>query len=597
MIRNFFITAFRNFLRNKSFSLINIIGLAIGISASLVIFLIVKYDFSFEKFQPGRDRIYRIGGEYTFEGGVSHNSGSPIPMGNAVSKEVSGIEVTSFFQTRIGQRISVPFPGKENPVVYKKDNRVVYADKNYFKIIPYEWISGSAETALEQPYQVVLTESKAKLFFGNLQFTQIPGKEILLSDTLRATVTGIVKDITQHTDFTFNIFVSRSTYEIKALTPGDWSAWDNVSSETQVFVKLLPGITVASIESQLNAIYKKNSKQNAEARRRLSASEFSTRFLLQPLHEIHFSTEFDNFDQRLAHKPTLYGLSAIAAFLLLLGCINFINLTTAQSAHRAREIGIRKTLGSSRKQLMFQFLSETFLLTLMATLLSVIITPLLLHAFRDFIPKGLKFEIVQPQVMAFLLLLTLLITVLSGIYPAIVLSSYKPVAVLKNQPAYRSGSGRNVRIRKVLSVSQFVIAQVFIIVTFLVSKQIRFALDKDLGFKKDAIVFFEPNPARVSSINMSVLMQKIKAIPGLQAVSASMGPPSYKSAWTTMARLNESKNENYTNVSVKLGDTSFIGMYNIKLLAGHNLSPCDTINGLIINETSCMRSVLKMRKK
>jgi putative ABC transport system permease protein len=283
--------------------------------------------------------------------------------------------------------------------------------------------------------------------------------------------------------------------------------------------------------------------------------------------------------------PTLYGLLAIAAFLLLLGCINFINLTTAQASQRAREIGIRKTIGSSRKQLVIQFLSETFLLTLIATVLSVLITPLLLKAFGDFIPAGLHFEILQLPVLAFLFALTLLISILSGFYPALVLSSYSPAAVLKNQSAKGSGAGRNVRLRKILSVSQFAVAQVFIIITVLVSKQIRYSLNKDLGFKKDAIVFFEPNPARLSRANTGVLVQKIKAIPGLQMVSRSYGPPSYKGGWTTMARLAGGKNDKYTSVSVKLGDPDYINLYKIKLLAGSNLTASDTINGLLINKT------------
>ncbi|CAN5696062.1 ABC transporter permease [soil metagenome] len=583
MIRNFFISAFRNFLRHKSFSLINIIGLAIGISASLVIFLIVQYDFSFEKFQPDADRIYRIGGEYTFDGHVGHNSGSPIPMGNAVGKEVQGIEVMSFFQTRIGQRISIPVQGKYKPVVHKKNNRVVYADKNYFRIIPYEWISGSPETALAQPYQVVLSESKAKSFFGETPLSEIPGKEILLSDTIRATVTGIVKEITAHTDFTFNVFVSRATFEITALTPADWSAWDNVSSETQVFLKINKGITNANIQDQVNAIYKKYRTPDPE-------DHSTTKFILQPLADMHFSTEFDNFDQRLAHKPTLYGLLAIAAFLLLLGCINFINLTTAQASHRAKEIGIRKTIGSSRKQLIFQFLSETFLLTIIATVVSVLIAPLLLKTFSDFFPAGLQFEILQPQVMIFLLVLTLFISLLSGFYPALVLSSYKPVAVLKNQSSKGSGSGRNVRLRKVLSVSQFMIAQVFIIMTVLVSKQIRYSLNKDLGFNKDAIVFFEPNPANVVRDNSKVLVEKIKSIPGIGLVSQSYGPPSYRGGWTTTARLQQEKNKEYISVSVKLGDEEYLNLYKINLLAGKNLVASDTINGLLINET-CLHTL------
>ncbi|MEO8086505.1 MAG: FtsX-like permease family protein [Bacteroidota bacterium] len=578
MYRNFFKTAFRNFLRNKTFSLINIVGLAIGISASLIIVLIVQYDFSFEKFQPDSDRVYRIGGEYTFGGETGHNSGSPIPIGNAISKEASGVEVMSFFQTKIDQRISIPMPGKANPVVFKKGNRVVYVDKNYFKIIPYQWISGSSETALEQPYKAVLTESKAKLFFGSLPLTEIPGREILLSDTIRATVTGIVKDITEHTDFTFNVFVSRSTFEIKYLTPQDWSSWDNVSSETQVMLKISPGIAMANVQDQVNAIYKKHRTPDPD-------DHSTTKFILQPLSDIHFSTEYDNFDQRLANKPTLYGLLAIAAFLLLLGCINFINLTTAQASHRAREIGIRKTIGSSRKQLVLQFLSETFLLTLIATIFSVLIAPLLLKAFSDFIPDGLHFKILQPQVLLFLLALTVFISLLSGFYPALVLSSYKPVSILKNQSAKGSGSSRNVRLRKVLSVSQFMIAQVFIILTVLVSNQIRYSLNKDLGFKKDAIVFFEPNPVGFAQNDTKALVEKIKAIPGIALVSQSYGPPSYRGGWTTTAKLAEKGDDNYASVSVKLGDPNYISLYNIKLLAGHNVTASDTINSILINET------------
>jgi putative ABC transport system permease protein len=424
----------------------------------------------------------------------------------------------------------------------------------------------------------VLTESKAKLFFGDLPLSEIPGKEILLSDTIRATVTGIVKDISQHTDFTFNVFVSRATFEITALTPDDWSAWDNVSSETNVFLKISPKVTTADIEAQVNALYRKYRKP-------LPDENVTTKFILQPLHDIHFNSDYDNFDQRIAHMPTLYGLLAIAAFLLLLGCINFINLTTAQTSQRAREIGIRKTIGSSRKQLVIQFLSETFFLTLISTVLSVLIAPLLLKIFGDFMPAGLHFEILQPFVLIFLLGLTLFLSVLSGFYPALLLSSYKPVWTIKNQSAKGSGAGRNVRLRKVLSVSQFVIAQVFIIVTVLVSRQIRYSLDKDLGFKKDAVVFFEPNPDRVVKSNTEALVEKIKTISGIEMVSRSYGPPSYRGGWTTVANLAGNGNEKSISVSVKLGDPDYINLYKIKLLAGNNLIATDTIKALLINET------------
>jgi putative ABC transport system permease protein len=578
MFRNFITSAFRNFQRNKSFSLINIVGLAIGISASLIIFLIVRYDFSFEKFQPGRERIYRIGGVYEYEGNITYNSGSPIPLANSVGSEISEIEVASFCQTRIGQRISVQRPGKQKPTVFKKDNKVIYADKNYFSIIPYEWINGSPQTALEQPYQAVLTKSKAEVLFPGIPLAEIPGHEFFLSDSIRTTITGIVKDIEENTDFSFNVFVSRKTFEIKFINSYDWTAWDNVSSETQVFLKLRDGVAANDVQNKINALYQSHRKPNPEDRS-------TSKFILQPLADMHFNSNYSMFDQRIAHKTTLYGLMAIASFLLLLGCINFINLTTAQASQRAKEIGIRKTIGSSKNQLVMQFLSETFLLTLTATLLSVFITPLLLKAFADFIPEGLHLEFFHPQIWLFLFSLTVVISMLSGFYPAMVLASYKPVSVLKNQIVKTAGS-RSVRLRKVLSISQFVIAQVFIIITVLVSKQIRYTLNKDLGFKKDAIIFFQPNPESFATNSNSVLLEKIKALPEVQNASLSFGPPSYSGEWTTTAKMKDAKSENSIMVSVKLGDPDYINLYNIKLLAGRNLAQSDTINGLLINEST-----------
>jgi predicted lysophospholipase L1 biosynthesis ABC-type transport system permease subunit len=206
---------------------------------------------------------------------------------------------------------------------------------------------------------------------------------------------------------------------------------------------------------------------------------------LQPLSDIHFNRNYPGVGDRVANKSSLYGLLAIAAFLLLLGCINFINLTTAQATKRAKEIGIRKTMGSSKKQLVIQFLSETLFITTIATIISVVLTPLLLKIFADYIPPGLHFNLLnQPGLVVFLLLLIITVSFLSGFYPALILSGYKPVLVLKSQSFASSGQTRNAWVRKTLTVSQFVIAQFFIIATMMVSKQINYSMNADLGFKK-----------------------------------------------------------------------------------------------------------------
>ena len=210
---------------------------------------------------------------------------------------------------------------------------------------------------------------------------------------------------------------------------------------------------------------------------------------LQPLTDMHFNSDYGNFDQRLANKSTLYGLFAVAAILLLLGCINFVNLTTAQAVKRAKEIGIRKTMGSSKSQLVFQFLSETFLLTLTATVFSMLLVPWIIQLFADFIPPAISFNmLVTADVIIFMAALVLVVSLLSGFYPSIVLSGYNPVQVLKNSNAGGSGNTRRLWIRKSLTVTQFVFAQAFIIAALIVGNQIQYVMHKDLGFKKMALL-------------------------------------------------------------------------------------------------------------
>ena len=272
---------------------------------------------------------------------------------------------------------------------------------------------------------------------------------------------------------------------------------------------------MANVTGQLNAIFSKNNPPRPETK------GSSQGYNLQPLDDIHFNADYGTFDfNTTASKTTLYGLLAIAAFLLLLGCINFINLTTAQAAQRAKEICIRKTMGSSRGQLVFQFLSETFFITLFAVVISVALTPVILKLFSDFISADIKPDVMgQPGIILFLVILTVAVSVLSGFYPAIMLSGYKPVVVLKNQAQSNGNKTRNAWVRKSLTVSQFVIAQFFIMATVLVSKQIYYALHKDLGFKKDAILVIKtPIKTRNESSNQ-VLLNKFRSMPLVALVS------------------------------------------------------------------------------
>ena len=580
MLKNYFTIGLRTLWKNKAFSAINILGLSIGISASLVIYLLVNHHFNFDKFEKDGNRIYRVVSNFDFSGEVYRNAGVADPMGAAVRRELTGLEQVVSFRTWDGDaKISVPGKDGMQPVVFKKQNSIVFADSNYFKLIPYRWIAGSPETSFNKPYQTVLTESNAKLYFPTIDASQVVGKQIYFNDTVWATITGVVKDLKENTDFTFKTFVAYTTLESTSLKPRNWDQWSSTNGAQQLWVKLSLGTTAPQIEKKIEQLYKKNNKREV-------ADNSKTWHTLQPLSDLHFNADYRGYDLPLAHKPTLYGLLAVAVFLLLLGCINFINLTTAHASQRAKEIGIRKTMGSSQRQLVFQFLSETFLLTLIATIISIGLTPLILEAFSGFIPKELNFDITnQPGIIIFLLLLIVVVSMLSGLYPAFILSAYKPVLVLKNQAFANTGKSRNAWVRKSLTISQFVIAQVFIMGTIIVSKQITYSVNRDLGFKKDAILYMRTNYYDTVRSRKYVLMNKLKAIPEINMVSLSSNPPSSGNTWSGTIKYKDGKKEIETDVQQKYGDTNYIKLYHIRLLAGTNIEQTDTVKSFLINET------------
>ncbi|MDB5153027.1 MAG: FtsX-like permease family protein [Mucilaginibacter sp.] len=579
MIKNYLKTALRNFGRNKLFIFINIIGLSIGISAALVIYLIVHYDFTFDKFHKDGDRIYRVVTNFTFEGQPAYNSGVSGPIPGAVKTKVTGVDVSAplfiLYQT------DTYVPGSKGRVKFKAQNDIIVTDRGYFNIFQYTWLAGSAKTALNDPNQVVLTSARAKKYFPGLTYDQMIGR-IVIYDAIKTTVTGVVQTIKENTDFTFSDFISFATTGTNKDLKSRLSLlnWGGTSPERQLFVKLSPQIQATNIERQLNDILKENEVRRPE-------NKGSTHTLhLQPLNDIHFNANYGTFNGHVANKTTLYELFAIAVFILLLGCINFVNLTTAQGARRAKEIGIRKTMGSSRKQLVAQFLSETFLITLIAVLISAAMAPVILKFFSGFVPADIKADIFnQPAVLLFLLFLLISVSLLSGFYPALVLSGYKPVSVLKNQDLSSDNKTRNAWLRKSLTVTQFVIAQFFIMAIVLVSKQIYYAVHKDLGFKKDAIIILNsPWKNRTASLNQ-IFINKLRAIPQVDLVSAGRDAPTSDDWHSTQATYRAGKKEIKMELGLKFGDENYIRVYKIKLLAGRDLEPGDTSKAFLINNT------------
>ena len=574
MIKNYFKIAYRNLSKNKLFSLINIISLAIGLSASFVIGLMVYYDFTFDNFHKDGDLIYRITTAYSSSEGVAANSGVAVPLTKVVKDGMTGIQKSTNFFTSDPAKVLASNSSK----TFNNPEKVIYADSDFFQFLHYQWLAGNPGTALKSPNEVVLTEERAKKYFPNTDYNDIIGETLTYDDSVIAKVTGVVANFKERTDFTFQEFISLPTamqsYMKEDVTNDNWG---NTNSSTQLFVMLNDKNALANVQNQLDKLAKEHESEEA-----VKYGQHQT-FQLQPLSELHFSNEQGIFDFTLyyADKSVLISLLFIALFLLALGCINFINLNTAQATQRAKEIGIRKTLGSSKKQLVFQFLGETFLLTLLAAAVSVFLAAGLLKVFADFIPEGLHFGLfADPLIIGCAVVLIILVTFLSGLYPGLVLSSFKPVAVLKSR--FFSGNSHS-SLRKTLIVFQFVIAQVFIISTIMVGKQIHYLINEDMGFKTNAITYVRTPWLDKSMEKREVLMLKLKQIPQIEKISLGGSPPASTGMHSTEVDYLDGEKRIHSELQLLFGDSSYLDLYDIKLLAGRKLRN-DTVMEFIIND-------------
>lgn len=578
MLQINFLLAWRNLWSNKLHSFINIVGLSIGISACLVIFLIVKYELSFNNDIKDGERIYRL--YSNFSGAFkTDNRGVPNAVGAFVKDQFSGLESSTVFHT---YRTDVTIPLKNNNTNFESENGIIIAGPDYFTVIEnYEWLAGSPEKSLEKPFQVVLTRSKGEKYFGRIEPQDMIGKELVYTDSLSVAVSGIVNDLPFRTDFNFTDFISYSTIE-KSWLKGNLSSenWTSTNSNSQCVIKVKPGVTEADIKpltDKISKAYRDHSKDVGWI--------YTSK--AQPLSDIHFNTIVGTFDNGLpsAHKPTLILLIGVAFLLILIASVNFINLETAQSVRRAKEVGIHKVLGSTRGRLVIHFIINSVLVTALAVLLSIPLAETALTYFTEFIPKEVELHLTEISVLVFLVAVTLIVGLLAGFYPAFILSSFLPVLALKNQVSSGGRTSRTSYLRQMLIVFQFTFAQVFIAGTLILGAQIKYMLNKDLGFDKDAIVTFETPWWEQTDGNRKALRNELEQMSEIAQLSMHSSTPSSNGYSSAMVKYDNGKEKIELNVYRKFGDVNYIPLFGIKLLAGRNLVPSDTVKEFIINET------------
>ncbi|GAB3916186.1 ABC transporter permease [Larkinella terrae] len=572
---NYFKTTLRHLWRNRLFTTLNVLGLAIGISSCWAIYRIVNYEFSFDTQQPNRNRIYRVVSHFKSDGDERKNAGVPMPMADAIQEQVPGLEKVVPVWDQWKESAVIP-GGKVGSNRFEEPEKIIATSPQYFDMVPHRWLAGNVATAFDGPNKVVLTQSRAEKYFPGVPAANVLGRTIMYDDTVAVRVSGVVADL----DFPSS-FDAREFFPVK-YSQNSNPNWGGVSSQTRLYVQLVPNASPEKVLKQINAI---SAKAGAES---MEKYHFQHWHQFIPLAEVHFSTDYSE-NLRKANPNVLYGLIGIAVFLLLLACINYINLTTAQMPQRAKEVGIRKTLGSSRWHLIRQFLGETLVITVLAVGLSFFLSRWAMATFQELIPEGLDQYTDYGKMAVFLLVLLLGVTGFSGLYPGWLVTRVKAVSMMRGQVTTEVGKG-GLTLRKSLIVFQFVVAQLFIVGTMLVGQQLHYLLNKDLGFNREAVLVFNV-PWKLQSKptyqnRQFTLQQELAKQPGVTTVALG-NPP-----------LNTSFNSNSFQYKPKKGaiiektmfmkyvDTTLLSLYKIPLLAGRNLAASDTVREYIINETA-----------
>lgn len=562
MIINYIKVAIRNFSRQKIYSFINIAGLALGMGLFILIFLYIQTELSYDRFNEKADRIYRVAEESSQDGRtVSHANIFPIIAPNLV-KEFP--EILSAVRFEKDPRVLVSLNGDKFI-----ENRFFYADSSFFDIFSFPLIKGNPETALNDPYSLLLTEKTAKKYFGDKDPL---GQTLNINNEYDYIITGVLKNIPPNSHIKFDFLSSISTLEAQDQNYG--KIWGSMSAYT--YILLAPGSSPQEVEEKFPDFIRKHRNQKAA---------LSWKFFLQPLTSIHLRSHLNYELEANSDIKYVYIFTAIALFIIIIAGINFMNLSTARSAKRAKEVGIRKVLGAVRPQLAKQFMAESVIMTVAAVPISLLLVEFLSKSMRSFFGDQLNVNYWKnPLIPLGFFILVLFLGLFSGSYPAFFLSSFSPSSVLHG----RIKSGVKGRLfRKTLVVFQFSISVFLITGTLVIHKQLDFIQNEKLGFDKENIVFIPMQDETVKK-NFQPFKTKLLQNPNILSVSASTSLPSIAPGIGAYVPQGLSEEDAFI-VRHLLCDYDFIRTYGMKVKQGrtfHQAISTDQKQALIINETA-----------
>lgn len=564
MFKNFWKTAWRNLWKNKLYALINITGLSVGIVCCVFIFSYVQYEQGYDKFNLKAGDIYRLTEVLHLPRETNARALTSPPMAPLVKARFPEVK----------EAVRLSFSGRHISCNDKKiqDAKIMYADSGFFNVFTFQVREGNLQGTLNKPYSIVLTQTLAEKYF---QKGAAVGKTVYLSDTIPLMVTAVIQDVPANAHFSFDCILSRSTI----------SAINNYQPETQWFnnnyytyLLLEKNSSYHQLEGKINAYIRDQMKDE------IKATGLYYDMKLQPLTSIHLHSHLSSEIQPNSDVIYNYIFSVAALLIMFIACINFINLSTARSVYRAKEIGLRKAIGATRKQLVFQFFGESFFYTLLSTVISVIAVVILIPWFKLFTGEQLTIAGFFSGGMLLLYAgIIVIVSITAGVYPAFLLSSFSPVKAFKGTTQYH---WRDIFLRKGLVVFQFTISIILISGSLLVFQQLKFIQDQKLGLNKEQLI--EVKLTAAQSIKKDLLLQAFAKNSYISKASSTSF--SFKEPVSTIATLPEGFSSDEVNsIASIFGDENFLKTFQIPLVAGRNFSrsyPTDVTEAFIVNETA-----------
>lgn len=573
MIKNYLKTAWRNMLRNKTSSFINISGLSIGIACALLIVIFIKNEMSYDRFHTDSNRIFQVVLNGNMNGQEFWAGNTPPPVGAALTSNVPEIETyTRFYKPN---DIVVYYEQDNATAKFFTEKNVLAVDSNFLQVFDFNIIEGDAATALMKPGSVVITEDMAKKYFGN---EKAVGKTVLMTQAKKPfAITAVIKNVPSQSSIQFDFLAPVADFPVVKRFSWSW-----VWQQMVCYVKLKPNVqtndeSIHELEAKFPAVVR---VQAANGFKRIGKpfDEFIKSggkwdFHLMPLTDVHLRSATIGMPwiSHISNIKYVYIFGSIALFIILLACVNFMNLATARASNRAKEVGIRKVTGSTKTQLVKQFLSEAFLYSFISSVIAVVVVVLLLKGFSVIVDEPMSFQTAfTPAIWLSLIGLTIVVGLFAGSYPAFYLTSFKPVLVLKGKNLL-AGNKKNLLIRNGLVVFQFTISTIMIVGTLVVLKQLRFFRNTDLGFNKENVLVIS-STNRLGQSEES-FRQSLGQMPGIVNASITSSIPSggaFGDSYQPVPEGNDRPAE--INLNSFMVDEAFIPTLNIKVLQGRNFA-------------------------